>query len=291
MIQKIQISNLLFSFAYDGNLPVDEEIASFLYKGAFYAKEIKVFIRQVEDFEPLSGEIVHVVDQRAVIMKNAEGNLEYRIFLHPCTGTPYVLYKEHQNGEITMQILKDVVPEVCLNGELLEHIALEKYLLEDESIVLHSSSVIYQEEALLFSAPSGTGKSTQAQLWNRCRGCRILNGDRNILHRKSDGTWEVHGLPFSGTSGIQENECRKLRAVVRLGQAERDFAEKQNPLKAFKNLYSEITVNSWDVNYVEKALRLCRELTERADICHLSCTMNESAVQCLENYLERGSSV
>ncbi|WP_370839368.1 hypothetical protein [Intestinibacter bartlettii] len=39
-------------------------------------------------------------------------------------------------------------------------------------------SLIGKDKGILFSAPSGTGKSTQADLWEKYENAEIINGDR-----------------------------------------------------------------------------------------------------------------
>ena len=49
-------------------------------------------------------------------------------------------------------------------------------------LVLHSSYVLTQSgAAVLFSGPSGIGKSTQAALWQQYAGADVINGDRTLL--------------------------------------------------------------------------------------------------------------
>ncbi len=69
--------------------------------------------------------------------------------------------------------------------------------------------------AVLFTAPSGTGKSTQAELWRKHRGASIINGDCTLI-AEDDGVFTAFGFPFSGTSGIFENRKAPIAAVVYL---------------------------------------------------------------------------
>ena len=91
-----------------------------------------------------------------------------------------------------------------------------KYPAIRHALILHSSYLDVNGQALLFSGPSGIGKSTQADLWVRHRGAAILNGDKSLLIREPDG-WYAHGWPICGSSGICRNESRRIRAIVMLG--------------------------------------------------------------------------
>lgn len=49
-------------------------------------------------------------------------------------------------------------------------------------LVLHSAYIVTRGgEGILFSGPSGIGKSTQAALWERFAGARTVNGDRALV--------------------------------------------------------------------------------------------------------------
>ena len=70
-------------------------------------------------------------------------------------------------------------------------------LLCCDGIVIHSSAIELDGNGILFSAPSGTGKSTQANLWREHKGAVVLNGDRPAL-RTLDGSVYVYGTLWSG---------------------------------------------------------------------------------------------
>ena len=70
---------------------------------------------------------------------------------------------------------------------------------------------------ILFSGPSGIGKSTQAGLWTKYRKARVINGDRTLL-KKENGRWMSLGWPICGSSEICYNEAYPVKAVIFLGQ-------------------------------------------------------------------------
>lgn len=79
-------------------------------------------------------------------------------------------------------------------------------LLEHSGFMLHSSAVAVDGKAYLFSAPSGTGKSTHTSLWKRVFGERavIINDDKPAL-RVIDGKVYAYGTPWSGKSDLNVN--------------------------------------------------------------------------------------
>ena len=83
---------------------------------------------------------------------------------------------------------------------------------------LHASAVVYEGEAYLFSAPSGTGKSTHTALWReRFPESYILNDDKPvILPEKEQIT--VWGTPFAGKTNLQVNRGVPLKGICFLQQ-------------------------------------------------------------------------
>ena len=69
-----------------------------------------------------------------------------------------------------------------------------KQLLNFGGFMLHSSAVVVDGKAYLFSANCGTGKSTHTKLWLNLFGDQayILNDDKPAL-RLEDGTWYAYG--------------------------------------------------------------------------------------------------
>ena len=61
-------------------------------------------------------------------------------------------------------------------------------LFQNRIIHLHSSYIIYHDKAILFTGPSGIGKTTQAELWRDYQGAEIINGDVTLI-RKWDGRY------------------------------------------------------------------------------------------------------
>lgn len=163
---------------------------------------------------------------------------------------------------------------------------LERYALLKNSMILHSAFMCYQNTAVLFSAPSGTGKSTQAALWEKYRGTRTINGDRSLLTRADEG-WFASGWPVCGSSEICFNEVFPVRAVVMLRQAKMNRVSRLKGLAAFREIVAQITINSWDREFQLRAMDMIESLLREVPVYLLECDISENAVACLEEGLER----
>ena len=163
-------------------------------------------------------------------------------------------------------------------------LALEKLMLEHDSLILHSAYMHRNGKAVLFSAPSETGKSTQADLWEKYRGTRTVNGDRSLLTRDADG-WRAYGWPVCGSSGICYNEAYPVEAIVMLHQAKTNQIEKLTGLGAIQKLMAQITINMWNAEFQMKAMDLIEKLISEVPVYELGCDISEEAVRCLEKVL------
>ena len=151
-------------------------------------------------------------------------------------------------------------------------------------MILHCAYIKYHGKSILFSAPSETGKSTQAGLWERYRGSETVNGDRALL-RKIDGHWTACGWPVCGTSEICHLEDIPIHAVVMLRQGKENHVERLSPVQGFAQLYSQITVNQWNRDFVQRTAELIEDLVVHVPVWQLTCNISENAVQCLETAL------
>lgn len=164
-------------------------------------------------------------------------------------------------------------------------ICLPQLLLPFRVLTFHASYIGTDGGAVLFTAPSQTGKSTQAALWERTRGARVLNGDKAAVRLSEVPT--AHGLPFSGTSGICENVSLPLRCVVVLSQARENTARRLGATEALRllapNVFADMSVETeW-----RQTLSLLLDLVSAVPVYALACTPDEGAVCALEQAMAR----
>lgn len=169
-----------------------------------------------------------------------------------------------------------------LGGKLILQLAdLPRRVLEAESVFLHASMIEFGGTAILFTAPKQTGKSTQAELWKKYRGARIINGDRALLRRK-DGAWYAFGSPYCGTSQYCENAAFPLAAIVYLSQAKENTAESMSLKEAIAAMLKGCTYDPRDGKQIATILSMTSQFDSEIPLIHLACLPNEDAVSCLQ---------
>lgn len=212
---------------------------------------------------------------------------EGEIRIHYLYGTEISMYcEERADGRVNIQVL----PVIACDAQMyLFALMLERVLLEQKELLLHCAYLKTPGGAVLFTAPSETGKSTQADLWSAHRsGCEVINGDRAIL-KKEEGAWKACGLPLCGSSGISRDVTTPIRAIVYLRQAPEDSARRLRPLEAYMKVASEISVNYWNRERAEAAMDLMQDLIQAVPVFLLDCTPKASAVDALdERFREEG---
>ena len=161
----------------------------------------------------------------------------------------------------------------------------EGLLLRHDAFVLHSALVRWENHGILFSAPSGTGKSTQATLWQQFMGAEILNGDRAAL-RKTEQGWHAWGIPMAGSSGIYRNESAPVFALAVLKQGPENTIRRLSAIEAMGKLYPETSLFRENREWVQKILDLLMDLLNTVPVWLLSCRPDREAVELLHRTLK-----
>ena len=213
-----------------------------------------------------------------------EGTKESRLI--GIKGTPgyYACYREISSGKADIWVTKlvqELMPSDTVYGSLF---ALDRRMIERGGLILHCAYIEYHGKGILFSAPSGVGKSTQAALWEKYRNSVTVNGDRALL-RKKEGKWFACAWPVCGSSQICRRVDAPVHAIVMLRQGKKNNVMRLSPIEAFRQLYPQVTVNQWNPEFVQAAINGIEDLILQVPVWQLTCDISEEAVQCLENVL------
>ena len=149
-------------------------------------------------------------------------------------------------------------------------------LLEFNGFMLHSSCVCRGGNAYLFSARSGTGKSTHTHLWlSEFPDAYILNDDKPAIIINESGA-VAYGTPFSGKNDESRNAAAPIRAVVFIERSQKNSIEKISPASAVP-LFMSQTVRPKTPQYMGVLLSLLDALLKEVPVFLLKCNMDPSA--------------
>ena len=105
--------------------------------------------------------------------------------------------------------------------------------------LMHGSSIFYKKSAIIFSAASGTGKSTHTKLWLKNTLAVHINDDKNLILRDGNELF-LCGNPWSGKHFLDNNITAPLRAVVYIERNETNKIEKIDELESLKRLLGQV---------------------------------------------------
>lgn len=216
-----------------------------------------------------------------------ETEKEWKIYFCASPNTiPYACttWDRCEKNKIICQYIEGKEDYLEYSRNIVNHLGLEILLRARGGILLHSSLVRWKEKGILFTAPSGTGKSTQADLWQQYEFAEVLNGDRAAI-RWADNKWIAYGLPYAGSSGIYKNESADISAIVVLRQAQENRIRRLSPQEALVYLYPEVTIHRWDKEFVETVWNEMMQLIESIPVYFLECLPDEGAVALVKEKL------
>lgn len=159
----------------------------------------------------------------------------------------------------------------------LGQIFVKNRIIYHEGLVLHASAVLYQGKVILFTAPSGTGKSTQAQLWSKYMGAEIINDDCPIVRITESGV-RAYGSPWSGRSHLFKNLDAPVSTVIVVEQARENRIEKIGLQEAVMNILPRCFLPYHDHLLMSKAIPIVEKIVKKLPVYKLCCTPCEEAV-------------
>lgn len=150
-------------------------------------------------------------------------------------------------------------------------------LLRYDGMLLHSSAVVVDGRAYLFTAPCGTGKSTHTKLWLQVFGDRaqILNDDKPAL-RLVDGQFYAYGTPWSGKYDCSANIRVPVAGICVLGRGTENRIEPFGGFPAIHAILAQ-TTRSKNAEFMERMLVLMDKLLTNVPVWKLECNMNPEA--------------
>ena len=152
--------------------------------------------------------------------------------------------------------------------------------------LIHGACISYKNNAYLFTAPSGTGKSTHIRLWRKYLGedVQIVNGDKPFISldsSQSDGTLDprIYGTPWAGKERWQRNCNESLKGICFLQRGTTNTIRRIEPSECLIMLMNQVYIPE-DAEMAGKTLELIDCLVKHVPLYLLSCDISEEAVRC-----------
>ena len=170
-------------------------------------------------------------------------------------------YKESNNLQL----------DTSLESRALQQLLTER-LIDEKVLLMHGSVVAKNNQAYLFSAPSGTGKTFHTFLWLvNCPDAIVVNGDKSFIKFSDDGTPPLAcGSPWAGKENMYTNTMVPLKAIVLLERTEDNHIEQISFANAFPTLLQQ-TYRPEDPEKMRKTLQLLQRLDPAVSFWRFQC--------------------
>lgn len=170
--------------------------------------------------------------------------------------------------------------------KVLQLLPMKQLLAHFGAFLLHSSRISFHGKAILFTAPSQTGKTTQARLWREYAGAEIAGNDRTLL-RMAGSEIITSGYPVDGSSPVYSGKELPLGAIIVLRQGPENYVQRLSVASALCFLMEQTALDAWNGEERTEAQQFWLNLMENCPVYMLSCRPDSGAVRCLKNQLER----
>ena len=159
-------------------------------------------------------------------------------------------------------------------------------ILKYDAMLMHCAAVAVDGEAYLFTAVSGTGKTTHINLWRKKFGDRFLvvNGDKPILRMRGDKFFAC-GTPWRGKENYGHNVVAPIKAICILERGEKNEIHKIPPHEAISTVITQ-TLKTNDMKEMEKSLILIDKLLASVPFYRLRCNMDPEAADVSYNGMQ-----
>jgi hypothetical protein len=188
-------------------------------------------------------------------------------------------------NEATVTYLESEYDDEYMIRELPCEIVFRNRILLHEGIVIHASAVEYEGKGIIFTAPSGTGKSTQASLWKEHMGSKTLNDDHPALRIVNSKPY-VYGTPWSGSSPEALNGSAPLRAIFVLEQATQNSIQLLDKKESVSRLMARCFLPYFECDLMNIAMRNLEKVINSTPVFLMKCRPDKEAVDMVYQYLK-----
>ena len=171
---------------------------------------------------------------------------------------------------------------ICIYREIAE--TLPKY----NRCVFHGAVLEYDKSGYMFTAPSGTGKTTHIMLWKKFLGdkCEIVNGDKPILHIEENKV-TAYATPYAGKENYHNHSSARLKGICLIKRGEENKIERVNAGEYISEIVPQIYMPNQPEQAI-KTLELLDMLIKAVPLYVLHCDISEDAFKTSFEMLTKG---
>ena len=194
---------------------------------------------------------------------------------------------DYEREKSRREDIKEGIPVRSFSDSYLETLAVYRKLCEiligRGVLLFHGSVIAVDGVCYLFTAKSGTGKSTHTRLWMEYFGDRavMINDDKPLI-RINDTVVTVYGTPWDGKHHISTNTCAPLKAICILNRGTENEISRISKSEAYPMLLQQ-THRPMDAEKMKNVLELIDKMCRNISLYKLRCNMETDAVTTAYN--------
>ena len=168
---------------------------------------------------------------------------------------------------------KEYCESVCLYRSIAEQIPML------DRFVFHGAAVSAGGKGYIFTAPSGTGKSTHISLWMKLFGDKVsvINGDKPIVRILEDKAI-VYSCPWAGKEGWRTNSFAEIGGICLIRRGKENKITRISPSEYFDELMHQVYIPK-DGRAMLKTLELVDALARLVPFYLLECDISDEAAR------------
>ncbi len=206
-----------------------------------------------------------------------------------CDAEPdFIIHIEHEDIDYEReksanQDLKENQKIRKFSDAYLETLALYRKIaekmLEYDVLLFHGSCIAVDGDGYLFTAPSGTGKSTHTRIWREKFGERavMVNDDKPLIAVRENEI-RIYGTPWNGKHHLGENISVPLKAICVLERGTENRIQRAAKSLVYPMLLQQV-YRPQNTEKLSKLLALIDSLAEKVSLYQMYCNMNSDAAE------------
>ena len=215
---------------------------------------------------------------KQIVKTNNKGITSYSITYNKTLTEIYVyVSKNFHIKDCPDEAVEFALATLCFNMKLIQ----------SGGMMFHSSCIDYKGDAICFSAPSGTGKSTHTQLWRKVFGddVKFINDDKPAIKFNKNDIPYAYGLPYSGKDFLNSNTSAPVKAIVFIERSKTNSIRKIDGVEAVYKIVNQTFKVVEDKELYNMLLETVEKFVLSVPCYILSCDMSEEAVITCYNEL------
>ncbi len=148
------------------------------------------------------------------------------------------------------------------------------------TVLAHSSCVVYKDKAYLFLGKSGTGKSTHSRMWlNALEGVVLMNDDHPVIRINEDGQAIAYGSPWSGKTPCYKNMQAPIGGIIRISRAPYNKVRRLSIIESYASLMTSFSGMTWEKELADGRDKTIQGIIKSVPCWVMECLPDEDAAK------------